>query len=94
MDRNQQMKIDAVRDVAGRVLEGEATQPALVLAAQDTVQTMRREAAEHGLTTADVVRAVLLPVLEKNQGCDCHSCKARRSRFAQALPRHDSTLVS
>ena len=48
-------------------------------AARDRLETMCQEAVGYGLTTADVVRAVLRSVMERKRGCGCVTCKARRS---------------
>ena len=37
------------------------------------------EAAERGLTSAEVVKAILLPIFEKKPFCDCPTCAARRA---------------
>ena len=94
MEHSQQMDISQVRAVAARVLRGESTEPALVQAAQHTLQTMCREAAEHGLTTADIITAVFLPLFKKRRECGCPGCKARQDQLAQTEVRPDETPVA
>ncbi len=62
--------------------------------ARDTVQTMCQEAARYGLTTADVVRAILRPVFERKRSCDCPTCKARHSESDSQKPEQVGTPVT
>jgi len=78
MSRTELMGTSQVASTAARVIRGEATDPALVQAARDAIQAMFRESEVYGIAPADVIRAVLLPVLENQRGCGCHSCKTRQ----------------
>ncbi len=62
--------------------------------ARDTVQTMCQEAARYGLTTADVVRAILRPVFERTPNCNCPTCRARRSEVDSQKPEQVSSPVT
>ena len=73
------MGMSEVRGLAARFVRDEPAPYGDLQAANDTIQTIRQVAAQYGLTEADVVRAILRPALEKKRGCDCPTCKARRS---------------
>ncbi len=62
--------------------------------ARDTVQTMCQEAARYGLTTADVVRAILRPVFERKRSCNCPTCRVRRSEVDSQKPEQAFTPVT
>ena len=49
------------------------------------------EASEYGLTTAEVIKVVLRPVLEAYRGYDCWKCKSRRGDLNEGQIL-DSTL--
>ena len=51
--------------------------------ARSLLNMMRREAAEHGFTDADVIRAVLRPIFHRVRGCDHYTCKARHGDALQ-----------
>ena len=87
MHQTEMMGISEVRGIVKRVVREEPTPSDVVQAARDTVQTMCQEAAQYGLTTADVLKAVLHPVFEKSRGCDCSGCKARRNELVEENPR-------
>ncbi len=88
MGQREQMKIEQLRAIAARLLRGEPTEPDLVGAAQDKVREMCCEGSAHGLTEAEVIRAVLIPLFEKKQGCGCPTCQARRNHPANEQSRH------
>ncbi len=73
------MEMSEVRGIVARFVRDEPLPHDDLQVANDTLQIMRREAAQYGLTEADVVRAILRPVFDKKRGCDCPTCKARRS---------------
>ena len=76
------MEIPELRGLLAYACEVTGVGPApndAVQAAHDTVQTMCHEAVRYGLTTADVVRAILRPVFERKRSCDCPTCRYRRS---------------
>ena len=77
--RTELMEMSEVRGVAARFVRDEPLPRGDLQVANDTLQIMRKEAARYGLTEADVVRAILRPVFEKKRGCDCPTCKARRT---------------
>ncbi len=76
--QTQSMKFSEVRAVAARSIQGVTTPNDLMRAARKSLQVMFQEAEEYGLTTADVVRALLRPVFEERRSCDCQLCKALR----------------
>ena len=47
-------------------------------AARANLRKICDEVSEYGLTTAEVIKVVLRPVLEAYRGCDCWKCKSRR----------------
>ena len=73
------MEMSEVRGIVARLVRDEPAPYGDVQVANDTIQTMRQEAAKYGLTAADVVRAILRTVFERKRGCDCPTCKGRRS---------------
>ena len=83
MYQDRLMEISEIRAIVARVVGEEPVSLEAVQAARNTVQTLCQEAEEYGLTTADVVRAVLHPVFERNRGCDCPTCKFRRNEFEE-----------
>ncbi len=89
MRQTEIMDISEVRGVVKWVIREEPTPMDVVQAARDTVQTMCEEAAEYGLTPADIVKGVLRPVFEayeKKRGCNCPTCRARRDDSAEEQP--------
>ena len=91
MRQTEMMDISEVRRIVKRVVREEPTPtPSGVLqAARDAVQTMCEEAAQYGLTPADIVKGVLRPVFEayeKKRGCNCPTCRARRNDSAEEQP--------
>ena len=73
------LEVSDVRGIVALMVIDEPIAPIVVDVARDTLEDMRQEAAKHGLTDADVVRAVLQPVFQKKRGCECHSCRSRRA---------------
>ncbi len=55
MHQTEMMDIPQVRRIVKKVVRGEPTPLSDVLAARETIQTMCQEAAQYGLTTADVL---------------------------------------
>ena len=60
------------------LMRGEPISLESVDTAREAVQGMCEQAAAHGLTVAEVVRAVLIPLFDGRRGCDCPTCRARR----------------
>ena len=86
MHQTEMMDISEVREIVKRVVDEEPTPLDVVQAARETVQTMCRQAAQYGLTPADIVKGVLHPVFEKKRVCNCPSCRARRNDSAEEQP--------
>ena len=89
MHQTEMMNISEVRRIVKRVVHEEPTPLDVVQAARKTVQTMCEEAAQYGLTPADIVKGVLRPVFEayeKKRGCNCPTCRARRNDSAEEQP--------
>jgi len=89
MHQTEMMDISEVRRIVKRVVREEPTPLDVVEAARDAVQTMCEEAAQYGLTPADIVKGVLRPVFEayeKKRGCNCPTCRARRNDSAEEQP--------
>ena len=89
----QPLSFSEVRAVAARAVREEPTRNDLIHAARESLQVMCQEAAEYGLTTADVVKALLRPVFEKRRSCDCPTCKNRRDELEEATLRGISVSV-
>ncbi len=94
MGQTKIMDISQVRRIFKRVIREEPTPMDVVQAARESVQTMCQEAAQHGLTTADVLKTVLHPVFEKRRGCDCSGCKVRRDDPAEEQPLRAKAKVT
>ncbi len=88
------MEMSEVRGIVARLVRDEPAPYGDVQVANDTIQTMRQEAAKYGLTAADVVRAILRPVFEKKRGCDCPTCKGRRTEVHGEDAKRVSTPVT
>jgi len=86
MHQTEMMDISEVREIVKRVVGEEPTPLDVVQAARETVQTMCRQAAQYGLTPADIVKGVLHPVFEKKRVCNCPTCRARRNDSAEEQP--------
>ena len=89
MHQTEMIDISEVRRIVERVVREEPTPLDVVEAARDAVQTMCEEAAQYGLTPADIVKGVLRPVFEayeKKRGCNCPTCRARRNDLAEEQP--------
>ena len=71
------MEISDVQHVAALVTDGYPVPDAVVHPAQDTVRAMCYRASEYGLSTAEVLKAVLRPAVVKRRGCQCATCAAR-----------------
>ncbi len=89
MHQTETMDISEVRRIAKQVVREEPTPLNVVEAARDAVQTMCEEAAQYGLTPADIVKGVLRPVFEAYETkrvCNCPTCRARRNDSAEEQP--------
>ena len=91
MGQSERMETSQVRAVLTGLLHGEPVSNESVETAREAVQGMCVQAAAHGLTVAEVVRAVLLPVFDGRRGCECPTCKNLRG--AEFL-RHGSVPVA
>ena len=87
------LSFSEVRAIAARVIREEPTPNDLVQAARESLLVRCEDAALYGLTTADVVRALLRPVFEKRRSCDCPTCKARRDDLEEGTLRSISIPV-
>ncbi len=94
MHQTEMMDISEVRGIVKRVVAEEPTPMDVVQAARETVQTMCREAAQYGLTPADIVKGVLHPVFEKKRVCNCPTCRARRNDSAGEQPLRAKVQVT
>ena len=88
------MEMSDVRGIVARFVRDEPAPYGHLQVAKHTIQAMRQEAAKYGLTAADVVRAILRPVFEKKRGCDCPTCKARRTEVDGERSKQMSTPVT
>ena len=93
MRHTELMEISEVRAIFARVVREQPTSNDQIQAARETLQLMCQEAAEYGLTTADVVRALLRPALEKRRTCGCPTCKGHRDELEEEALRGKSLPV-
>ena len=71
--------VSDVRQTALLLSNDGAVSEAEIEVARVTLGTIIGEAEEFGITKAEVIKAVLMPVLgPPPSGCDCFSCRARR----------------
>jgi len=87
------MEFSEVRAVFARVVREQPTPNDQIQAARETLQLMCQEAAEYGLTTADVIKALLRPVLAKRRTCECPTCKGHRNELEEETLRGNSIPV-
>ena len=50
---------------------------------REDIASMVRQASRHGFTEADVVRALLRPLLDEKRHCDCWNCRGRRGELEE-----------
>lgn len=86
-------EISQLREIVSHIVREEPIRPDVVQAARNTLQALCQEAAEYGLSTADVVRAVLRPVFEWERVCECPACKSRRNESGEEKPQPVSVPV-
>ena len=75
--------ITALGELAQLVSEESLSRPVPGQGLRDDIAHMIREASQYGFTEADVVRAVLRPLLDRKRHCDCWSCRARRGELEE-----------
>ncbi len=68
-----------LRQSVAQIVSDRPVPRAVEQAARSMIRQMLQEASRYGLTQADVLKAVLRSVFETKRGCDCPSCRARRS---------------
>ncbi len=73
------LKVGELRQVAAETIADAVSSHHIVDSARHELTKMREEAAEFGFSDADVIRAVMTPLFKKAKGCECYSCKSRRS---------------
>ncbi len=81
MQLREQMETSELRDTVALVIREVPLPGDVVDAARETVRAALRQGAEFGLTDRDVVVALLRPVLTRERGCDCPTCKTRREQL-------------
>ena len=87
MNESDLMETSNLRRIFGQVVARKLVPYAELKAAQDMIQLMCREAAGHGFTEADVLRAIFRPpISELKGGCLCPDCKVRRGEPAEYEP--------
>ncbi len=94
MHQTAMIDISEVRRIVKRIIAEEPTPSDVVQAARNAVQTMCVEAAQYGLTPADIVKGVLQPVFEKKRVCNCPTCRARRNDSAGEQPMRERVQVT
>ena len=85
--RIQPLKFSEVRAIAARAVREEPTPNDLMQAGRESLQVMCQQAAVYGLTTADVVAALLRPVFKQRRNCDCPTCKAHHDELEEKTLR-------
>ena len=75
---NHNDELSEIRKIAAKLATAEDVPSAITDSARYVLQTMIEEAKEHGITKAEVIRAVLRAAYSPQRGCDCFTCKARR----------------
>ena len=86
-DQIQALKFSEIRAIVARAVREESTPDGLIQAARESLQVICQAAAVYGLTTADVVKALLRPVFEERRSCDCPACKAHRIEIEEEILR-------
>jgi hypothetical protein len=82
MSRTMAEEIDKVRDIIAQITREQQVSDDEAEDARNTIRAICKEASTHGLTTAEVVRAICRPVFEgRSRGCNCPSCRARREQL-------------
>jgi hypothetical protein len=76
-------EIAKLRNIATWVVSGEPVEDELVQSGRGIFRAICQEAGEYGLTIAEVIRAILTPVFEEKQSCDCSTCEFRRNESNQ-----------
>ena len=77
------MEFSEVRAIIAQVVGQQPVPQDAQQTARGIVQAMCQEAAQYGLTKADVIRAAFRTVFEPQRGCDCPTCKVRRNELGQ-----------
>ena len=79
-----------LHEILEQLVNHEPVPDADVTTAEDTIRLMYQQAAEYGFTKADVLRAVLRPIMENKRGCDCPTCKVRRGELIEQEPNWEA----
>ncbi|MGH2543306.1 MAG: hypothetical protein ACRDIB_10930, partial [Ardenticatenaceae bacterium] len=87
-DTTELLELSDLRGIAALMVIDEPVSPLVAEVARETLDTMKKEAAEHGFSEADVVRAILTPVFQRRSGCNCHSCLTRRANLGYDGGQH------
>lgn len=83
MSRIEAEEIDKVRHLMIQIAREQQVPDDEAEDARSTIWALCKEASAHGLTTAEVVRAICRPVLESRiRGCNCPTCRARREQLS------------
>ncbi len=94
MHQTEMMDISEVQGIVKRIVREEPTPSDVVQAARKTVQIMCRQAAQYGLTPAEIVKSVLQQVFEKKRVCNCTTCRARRNDSVEEQPLRERVQVT
>ena len=81
--KTEDNEIRELRQTASQTINTGDISPDVSLSAQHLLDEIRKEAAEHGFSDAEVVRAILRPIFKKTKGCDCFTYKTRRSEYGE-----------
>ncbi len=84
------MQVPDLRELIAGVLRGDTVSETALAEARASIDAMRREAAQHGLTEAEALKALLSPLFQDRGGCACSACVARRQRAGSLYQRFRS----
>ena len=84
-DITELLELSDLRGIAALMVIDEPVSPIVIEVVRETLEAILKEAAEHGFTEADVTRAILTPVFQRKAGCECHSCRTRRSSLGDDI---------
>ena len=72
-------RISELREIAKMTVNEEPVSEATIESAKEILRFTFQEASGYGLSEAEVIKAILRPVIgPKPRGCNCFTCKHRR----------------
>ncbi|MFQ6028892.1 MAG: hypothetical protein ACE5Q6_15520 [Dehalococcoidia bacterium] len=83
--KTRTINISEMRSIVARLVNDQPVPETVKNAAQQNFRSLVQAATAHGLSEAEVVRSLLLPVFDKHRGCDCPTCRWRRVENEEAM---------